>query len=435
MPVVVAPVVAGAAAAGGTAGGAAGGAGAAGATASGTAAAGAGAKAGAGTQAGTAAKAGASKARAAGRAKGAFRKARFALDLWTARHELLKLLLGILSALVLVIGFPAIAVVALVEGIVGSDPSLPGSIHAGAGVGKAIPVVYAPMYQSAAKAFKVNPYALAALHSTESTYSTDAKAFVPNSVGATGPMQFLPTTWAGNGTSTAYSEAFRLIADERPKRYPHACKPHPCMNDDFDAIAAAAAYLKALGAGPKLDDATFQAFARYKGTIPASYPTAKIAFDLAQGLEASRAALDTPLTGSVLERVYTLANAIEAQRYHYCYGGGHVQPARPSHGSYCRDVKLKKVSGTAYEGLDCSGSVSMLLQHAGVKVPTMTAVEFSRWGERGPGRHVTIWANKGHVFLEIDGRFWGTTSKNYASGPGWNPQGIVGYVARHPAGL
>jgi hypothetical protein len=93
------------------------------------------------------------------------------------------------------------------------------------------------------------------------------------------------------------------------------------------------------------------------------------------------------------------------------------------------------VSGTAYLGLDCSGSVSLLFQHAGINVTTRTASGFVNWGEPGRGKRVTVWANSAHVFLEIDDRFWGTSGSNFSSGPGWGSQTTVGFTPRHPEGL
>ena len=110
------------------------------------------------------------------------------------------------------------------------------------GTADGIPAVYAPMYQAAGAAYHVDPYVLAALHKTESDYSMDPAAFHPNSAGALGPMQFLPSTWAG------YANAYRPIAAQRPAHYPHMCTPHGCITDDYDAISAAADYLHQLGA-------------------------------------------------------------------------------------------------------------------------------------------------------------------------------------------
>jgi hypothetical protein len=59
-----------------------------------------------------------------------------------------------------------------------------------------------------------------------------------------------------------------------------------------------------------------------------------------------------------------------------------------------------------------------------------------RRGEPGKGQWVTIYANPGHVFLEVAGiRF--DTSGARATGSRWQNQlrGGEGFVARHPAGL
>jgi hypothetical protein len=48
---------------------------------------------------------------------------------------------------------------------------------------------------------------------------------------------------------------------------------------------------------------------------------------------------------------------------------------------------------------------------------------------------VTIWSKRRHVWIEIDGRDWGTADSNFAHGPGYGPQGTEGLVASHPPGL
>ena len=79
------------------------------------------------------------------------------------------------------------------------------------------------MYQAAGAAYHVNPYVLAALHKTESDYSSDPAAFHPNSAGALGPMQFLPSTWAG------YANAYRADRGPAARALPahvHAARVH-----------------------------------------------------------------------------------------------------------------------------------------------------------------------------------------------------------------
>jgi hypothetical protein len=56
------------------------------------------------------------------------------------------------------------------------------------------------------------------------------------------------------------------------------------------------------------------------------------------------------------------------------------------------------------------------------------------YGIRGRGRHVTIYANGGHVFMVINGRRF--DSNGSGDGPDWKrPRDTSSFVARHPAGL
>jgi hypothetical protein len=325
------------------------------------------------------------------------------------------------------IATPIVLLLALVVAL--STSSSPGTVGSADG----IPAVYAPMYEVAAAYYHVNPYVLAALHETESDYSRDPSAFAPNSAGAIGPMQFLPATWA------ALANAFRPIAAQRPSSYPHVCAPHGCITDDYDSIAAAADYLHELGADGGLDQRTLNALISYKGTPPASVPYARETFTLAQQLEAANVTsagtvVQAP-SGPVLARLVMVADEIGAARIPYCYGGGHTTPAQPSHGAYCHNATNQFVSGTAYDGLDCSGAVSMLLQVSGVNTPTLDSTGFMSVGDAGPGQQFTIWANPAHVFVSIYGRDWGTSDANPSGGPGWAPHTTVGFIPRHLPGL
>lgn len=335
-------------------------------------------------------------------------------------RRLLAWALGCLAALVLL---PIVALLALLS---------TGTPQATVGVALGIPAVYAPMYEAAGAAYRVDPFVLAALHKTESDFSRDPAAFTPNSAGALGPMQFLPSTWAG------YKEAWRALA-ARPASYPHTCPAHGCITDDFDAIAAAAEYLHQLGATAALDQRTFQALVRYKGTPPASIPYARETLALAQQLQSENTtSAGTPIQapgGPLIERLIAVAGEIAGQRIPYCYGGGHLTPARPSHGSYCHDANNSFISGSAYDGLDCSSAVSMLLQQAGVNTATLDSTAFMGFAQPGEGARFTIWANPAHVFVVLDGRGWGTSDSNPHGGPGWAPHTTVGFTPRHLAGL
>jgi cell wall-associated NlpC family hydrolase len=87
-------------------------------------------------------------------------------------------------------------------------------------------------------------------------------------------------------------------------------------------------------------------------------------------------------------------------------------------------------------GYDCSGSVSFALAAAGLLDGPLASGPLMSWGEPGRGRWVTIYANDGHVFMEVAGiRF--DTSGARVTGSRWQNEmrGTSGFVARHPAGL
>ena len=87
-------------------------------------------------------------------------------------------------------------------------------------------------------------------------------------------------------------------------------------------------------------------------------------------------------------------------------------------------------------GYDCSGSVSFVLAAAGLLNGPLASGPLMSWGEAGKGKWVTIYANNGHVFLEVAGvRF--DTSAAKITGSRWinEMRSTEGFVARHPAGL
>lgn len=111
--------------------------------------------------------------------------------------------------------------------------------------------------------------------------------------------------------------------------------------------------------------------------------------------------------------VIAAANAIAGLPY--VYGGGH--------GSF---------KAGAY---DCSGSVSYALAAAGLVSSPMASGPFMSWGEPGPGRWITVYANPGHAFMVVAG--WRFDTSALGDGTRWSrsmrPTG--GFVARHPPGL
>jgi len=117
---------------------------------------------------------------------------------------------------------------------------------------------------------------------------------------------------------------------------------------------------------------------------------------------------------SVVQRVIAAANAIATRPYRY--GGGH--------GSW------------SDSGYDCSGSVSYALHGGGLLSAPLASGGFTSYGAPGPGRHITIYANSGHVYMTIDGRRFDTSARS-ETGSRWTStqRSSAGYVVRHPPGL
>ncbi|MEP7014936.1 MAG: hypothetical protein ABI925_05810 [Verrucomicrobiota bacterium] len=111
--------------------------------------------------------------------------------------------------------------------------------------------------------------------------------------------------------------------------------------------------------------------------------------------------------------------ANQIRRKPYVWGGGH--------GSFNDN------------GYDCSGTVSYALHHAGVLGSPIGSGDFLRYGERGRGQWITVYARHGHTFAIIAGLRLDTTDFRYGGdvGPRWYLDGrdTRGFSARHPAGL
>ena len=99
----------------------------------------------------------------------------------------------------------------------------------------------------------------------------------------------------------------------------------------------------------------------------------------------------------------------------YLYGGGH--------------------GGFKDSAYDCSGSVSYALAAAGLVTSPMSSGPFMSWGEAGPGKWITVYANAGHAYMVVAG--WRFDTSALRGGTRWTrqmrPSG--GFVARHPPGL
>jgi cell wall-associated NlpC family hydrolase len=126
-------------------------------------------------------------------------------------------------------------------------------------------------------------------------------------------------------------------------------------------------------------------------------------------------ALAPPDAPEAVQKVINAANTIVGRPY--IWGGGHA-----SFYSY---------------GYDCSGSVSFALFGGGLIPEPLTSGSLEGWGEPGPGKWITVYANAGHTFMEIAGLRWDTVGDARGTGPRWHlePNSSAGFVVRHPPGL
>ncbi len=115
-------------------------------------------------------------------------------------------------------------------------------------------------------------------------------------------------------------------------------------------------------------------------------------------------------------RAVTAGNRICTKPYRR--GGGHA-----------------KFDDSAY---DCSGTVSYVLHAAGkLDAPTVSSA-FRSYGRSGKGKWITVYARKGHVFMEVAGLRLDTGYSDADSdGPRWSSRSrpSKGYSMRHPSGL
>ena len=114
-----------------------------------------------------------------------------------------------------------------------------------------------------------------------------------------------------------------------------------------------------------------------------------------------------------------IAAGNEIARLPYIWGGGHM----------------------TYEdnGYDCSGSISYVFAAAGILNHTVTSGELENWGDAGPGRWITVFANAGHTFMYVAGLRFDTvalaeTGSRWSDRPA-DESDLSSFSVRHPPGL
>jgi cell wall-associated NlpC family hydrolase len=119
---------------------------------------------------------------------------------------------------------------------------------------------------------------------------------------------------------------------------------------------------------------------------------------------------------AAVQRVIAAANHIRTTPY--VWGGGH--------GSWISS------------GYDCSGAVSYALHGGKLLTTPLTSGSMETFGEAGPGRWITIYANASHAYMVVAGLRFDTAGDTSGTGPRWHPTTTAAasgtFVARHPVG-
>jgi hypothetical protein len=128
-------------------------------------------------------------------------------------------------------------------------------------------------------------------------------------------------------------------------------------------------------------------------------------------------------TPRIVRRMIVAANRLVRKRYRW--GGGHRD--------FTRGLD---------RGYDCSGAVSYTLYGGRLLLSPLDSSGLARFGERGPGTWVTIYANRGHTYLVIAGLRFDTGAHDafttpLGTGPRWSTtmRSPRRFKVRHPVGL
>lgn len=152
-----------------------------------------------------------------------------------------------------------------------------------------------------------------------------------------------------------------------------------------------------------------------------------------------------------------LAGCSESAPYHYNYVPGKsavvkrgraVAPAEAPARVKAAIAAANQIAGLPYRrggghgrahdsAYDCSGATSYVLREAGLLQGAVPSTEFRRYGAKGQGDWISVYARKGHVFLVVAGLRFDTGYGNGAKGPQWTTHNrpVNGCVVRHPEGL
>jgi hypothetical protein len=367
---------------------------------------------------------------------------------------LVALMLGLFVVLV-----PIIAVEHLLGGAGGSGTTT-------IGPGSPIPADLVPVFNEAGAVLDVNPYLLASVAYQESSFGAPDSR-VPNSAGCVGFMQTCiggagGDSWDSTVTLTAHpkmtlAQRFAYKLGSRPSGYPGETANHPNYNDPYDGVMTGAVELRSKVGGrpiPQLDQTAYQALCGYYGACAdgVAGPYAQDVLDRAQRWQAESALDGSPtvtLTPGETARILSNGNATAPS------GAPKAVKLAIAAANQIHSKPYPEPVATHYDGnlahpwpaYDCSGAVSYVLYKAGLHSQSADdSGSLESWGQPGPGKWITVYANGTHTFIVIAGRAFDTADFGgpnipAGSGPRWrqDPTGNKGdglhYTPRHPPGL
>jgi cell wall-associated NlpC family hydrolase len=230
-------------------------------------------------------------------------------------------------------------------------------------------------------------------------------------------LAVLALTVAGCGAQSAPNDAIvsSTTADEAPLPQGHPQVVQPVA-----------------GAAPKIDPASAPSAAGVSvgpaaPSLPQPVSVADIRRQLAQsGMSSSTTQATLTPDGlavapigapAAVQAVIAAGNQIA--RLPYRYGGGHLT-----------------YEDTAY---DCSGSISYVFAAAHLLDRTVVSGDLEHWGDAGPGKWITVFANAGHTFMYVAGLRFDTvalaeTGSRWSDRPADEPD-LKTFSVRHPPGL
>jgi hypothetical protein len=208
-----------------------------------------------------------------------------------------------------------------------------------------------------------------------------------------------------------------MTATPVPRSHPQAIEP----------VAGAGSPVEANPATTTPSTVSVDSGAGSGGTLAKPVSDAQVRQELAaSGLTASSnqatltpdglaiAPIDAP---AAVQQVIAAGN--EIAHLPYVWGGGH--------GTY-EDT-----------GYDCSGSISFVFQAANLLHGSVVSGGLMSYGDPGPGKWITIFANAGHTFMYIAGLRFDTvalaeTGTRWSDRPANEPD-LHSFSVRHPPGL